>query len=99
MGITGRVFPVCRMAGCRSPPSRRRLLWVYEFEIENSWKREKLRSIENTPRKAQQPGDRDHLDTARDETRPTRVPALARFHRSRVCGNRARTALAVSKND
>ena len=24
---------------------------------------------------------------------------LARFHRSRVCGNRPRTALAISKND
>ena len=26
----------------------------------------------NTPRNTQQPGDRDHFETARDETRPTR---------------------------
>ena len=52
----------------------------------------------NIPRKPQQPGDRDHLETACDETRPTRSPTLARFHRSRVCGNRGRTALAISKN-
>ena len=39
----------------------------------------------------QQPGDRDHLETACDETRPTREPMLARFlHKSRVCGNRPR---------
>ena len=36
----------------------------------------------------QQPGDRDHLETACDETRPTRKPILARcLHRSRVYGN------------
>ena len=33
----------------------------------------------NTPRNPQQPGDRDHLETACDETRPTRLPMLARF--------------------
>ena len=60
---------------------------------------EKIRPTENTPRKPQQPGDRDHLETACDETRPTRSPTHARFHRSRVCGNRPRTALAISKND
>ena len=39
----------------------------------------------------QQPGDRDHLETACDETRPTRQPILARFlRRSRVYGNRPR---------
>ena len=43
--------------------------------------------------------DRDHLETAYDETRPTRSPTLARIHRFRVCGNRPRTALAISKND
>ena len=30
------------------------------------------RRTQNTPRNPQQPGDCDHLDTARDETRPTR---------------------------
>ena len=42
---------------------------------------------------------RDHLETARDETRPTRQPILARFRRSRVCGTRPRTALEINKND
>ena len=32
---------------------------------------EKKRPNQNTPRNPQQPGDRDHLETARDETRPT----------------------------
>ena len=56
-----------------------------------------IRPTQNTPRNPQQPGDRDHLETARDETRPTHYPILARFHRSRLCGNRPRTALAISK--
>ena len=43
-----------------------------------------------------QPGDRDHLETRYDETLPTRQPILARFHRSRVGGNRPRTAHAIS---
>ena len=60
---------------------------------------EKKRPSQNTPRNPQQPGDHDHLDTARDETRPTRLPTLARYHRSRICGNRPRTSLAISKND
>ena len=47
----------------------------------------------------QQPGDRDDLETACDETRPTRSPTFARFYISRGCGNRPRTALALSKND
>ena len=34
-------------------------------------KHEKIRPTQNTPRKPQQPGDRDQLETARDETRPT----------------------------
>ena len=34
--------------------------------------KKKSRLTENTPRKPQQPGDRDQLETARDETRPTR---------------------------
>ena len=59
----------------------------------------KSRSTENTPRNPYQPSDRDHLETDREETRPTRCPILARFYRYRVCGNRSRTALAISKND
>ena len=43
----------------------------------------KKRPTQNTPRNPQQPGDRGHLCTARDETPPTRLPILARFHRSR----------------
>ena len=62
-------------------------------------KHEKIRPTQNTPRHPQQPGDPDHLETERDETRPTHSPTLARFHRSWVCDNRPRTALAISKND
>ena len=54
---------------------------------------------ENTPRNPHQPIARDHLETDREKTRPTRWPILARFHKYRVCGNRPRTALAISKND
>ena len=54
-----------------------------------------IHPAQNTPRYPQQAGDRDHLETARDETHPTRYPIHARFHRSRVCGNRPRTALAI----
>ena len=68
-------------------------------EIEKKKEKKKIRPTQNTPRNPQQPGDRDHLETAIDETRPTRLPILARFHRFRVCGNRLRTALAISKND
>ena len=67
-------------------------------EIEKKKEKKKIRPTQNTPRNPQQPGDRDHLETAIDETRPTRLPILARFHRFRVCGNRLRTALAISKN-
>ena len=54
-------------------------------------KKIKIRSTQNTPRNPQPPGHRDQLETARDETRPTRQPMLARFlHRSQVCGNQPR---------
>ena len=59
----------------------------------------KIRPTQNTPRNPQPPGHRDQLETARDETRPTRQPILATFHRFRVCENRPRPALAISKND
>ena len=62
-------------------------------------KREKIRPTENTQRNPPQPGVRDFLETACDETRPTLWPILARVHRSRVCRNRPRTALEISKND
>ena len=45
---------------------------AFEEEKNPKIKPEKIRPTENTPRKAQQPGDQDHLETARDETRPTR---------------------------
>ena len=34
--------------------------------------KKKIRPTQNTPRHPQQPGDGDHLEPARDETRPTR---------------------------
>ena len=52
-----------------------------------SWKLKtrKKRPTLNTPgpRNPQQPGDHDHLEAVRDETRPTRYPILARIRRSR----------------
>ena len=62
-------------------------------------KHEKIRPTQTTPRNPQQPSDRNHLETAHDKTRPMRWPMIARFHRFRVCENRPRTALAISKND
>ena len=47
-------------------------------------KNETIRPTQNTPRNSQQPGDRDHLETARDETRSTRLPTLARSDRFRL---------------
>ena len=38
----------------------------------NETKNTKFRRTRNTARNPQQPGDRDHLETVRDETRPTR---------------------------
>ena len=49
------------------------------LKMQTHGKREKIRPTENTPRKPQQPGDRDHLETVCDETRPTRSPTLAGF--------------------
>ena len=72
---------------------------MHEFENYISRKKRKIRPTQNTPRNPQQPGNRNQLETACDETRPTRYPILARFHRSRVCGNRPRTALEINKND
>ena len=42
------------------------------FEAKQNKKHEKSRPTLNTPRNPQQPGDRDKLEAARDETRPTR---------------------------
>ena len=39
---------------------------------QNRKKHKKIRPTQNTPRNAQQPSDRDHPETARDETRPMR---------------------------
>ena len=38
--------------------------------IRRKKKIEKIRPTQNTPRNLQQPGDRDHLETACNETRP-----------------------------
>ena len=72
------------------------LLQVSSTYLKN---KKKSRRPKNTPRKPQQHGDRDHREMTCDETRPTRLTTLGRFHRSRVCGNRPRTALTISKND
>ena len=44
----------------------------YAFEEKKAKKNTKSRRTQNTPRNPQQPGDRDHLETACNETRPTR---------------------------
>ena len=62
-------------------------------------KEKKIRRTQNTPRNPLQPDDRDHLETARDETHPTRSPILVRFHGFLVCVHRPRTAFVIRKND
>ena len=48
--------------------------WPCAFEEKKSRKKkhEKIHPTQNAPQKPQQPGDRDHLETAREKTRPTR---------------------------
>ena len=47
--------------------------YAFEEKIKSEKKeRNKSRRTQNTPRSPQQPGDRDHVETACDETRPTR---------------------------
>ena len=74
---------------------------VHEFEKKSGYLeyKKKPRHTANTPLNPHQPSDRDHLETDRDETRSARLPMFARFNRSRVCGSRPRTALAIGKND
>ena len=102
LGLGALAF-MAEHAGSREVNEARRphnCSWPCAFEEKKpGQKTRKFRSTENTPRKPQQPGDHDRLETACDETRPTRSPTLARFHRCRVCENRPRTALAISKND
>ena len=62
-------------------------------------KTRKNRPAQNTPRNPQQHGDRVQLETACEQTRPTRSLILSRFYRSRVCANRPSKALAISKDD
>ena len=69
-----------------------------EKKIEKKKNGKKIRPTHNTPRNPQQPGDRVQLETTCEETHPTRSPKPSRFRRSWVCGNRPRTALAISKN-
>ena len=52
----------------------------------------------NTPVSPQQLGNSGNIYTACDETRPTRLSILARFHRFRGYGSRPRTALAMSED-
>ena len=101
VGISGRELSVGRLAGCRSPFTDSTLtalnLRIRKCKLMESKK--KSRPTENTPRNPHQPSDRDHLETEREKTRPTREPIPAHFHRYWVCGNRPRTALAISKSD
>ena len=67
--------------------------------FEEKKKDEKIHPTQITPRNPHQPSDPNHLETDREEMRPTRWPILAQFHRYRVCESRPRTALAISKTD
>ena len=81
--IGGREFSVGRLSGCRSPFTESTLTPLglsqpedvcTDLKMQNqSWKiRNKSRRTLNTPRTPQHPGDRDHLETACDESRSTR---------------------------
>ena len=83
VGMGGREFSVGRLAGCRSPFTESTLtalgLWqptvaytCTNLKMEIPEKHEKIPLHPNKSRNPQQPGDRDHLETARGETRPTR---------------------------
>ena len=105
MGTGGREFSVGRLAGCRIHFAESTLAALRQglrmnLKMQTHGKHGKeIRPTQNTPRKPQQPGERDDLETEREKTRPTRSFILARFHIYRVCGNRPRTAVAISKND
>ena len=86
-------FSVGKLADCRCPFTESTL---NALDLRNS-KWIPLHPTHNT--KSQQPGDCDQLETVRDETRSRRQSILARFRRSRVCGNRPRIALTISQND
>ena len=84
VGIDGRKCSVGRWAGCRSPFAESTLTALglsrpegvcTNLKMKNqSWKTlNKPRHTQNTPRNQQQPGDRDHLEAACDEIRPTRL--------------------------
>ena len=64
------------------------------FEVKKTKKNTKShQTLKKTHHEAypSQPGDRDHLETACSETRPTRGPMLALFlQKSWVCGNQPR---------
>lgn len=61
-------------------------------------KRRNPAALKTPPPKSQQPGYRDHLETAFDcdETSLINYPRLARFYRPRVRGNPFRTQLLQS---
>ena len=58
--------------------------YAFEEKEEEKKRGKKIRPAHNTPRNPQQPGDRVHVETACEETRPARHPTLTIFHRSRV---------------
>ena len=68
------------------------------FEGKNQKQKHQIPPHLNTPVSLQQLGNRGSIYTACDETRPTRLSILARFHRFRGYGSRPRTALAMSED-
>ena len=75
LGIGGLEFSVGRLAGCRCPFTESTLtalaLRIEKCKLMES-SETKLALTQKTPRKPQQPDDRDHLETAREKTRTTR---------------------------
>ena len=69
-GIGRHEFSVGRLAGCRSPitESTQTALGLCQPAVVYK----KIRPTQNTSQNPQKPGDRDHLETACEKTRPPR---------------------------
>ena len=78
-GIGGHEFSVGRLAGCRIPfiESTLTALGLSQPTVVYTCTNQKMqttksRRTQNTPRNPQQLGNCDHIETASDETHPTR---------------------------
>ena len=106
VGIGAREFSVSRLTGCRSPFTESTLtalgLWQPEvvctnLRMQNPGKHEILPHPKPTTKSIAARRSRPPRDFVRRNTLHA-LAQLARFHRSRIRGNRPRTALTISKN-